>query len=120
MFGAPCMGHQLCHCATCYLCANTISAACQDHGNSCAKNHTCAVCVCEKGQLLSEDVAGFEVRCQKDVWIARNCRLYSFCFCRLFADGIIEGQWSIKDPAVDLSTFRHLAKGGRVDSRGHL
>src|SRR4051812_3524893 len=74
---------------------DTVGTAGENDGNPCTQYQTRAVGICEEGELLREHVAGFKIRGQKNVRIARDRRLDSLRLRRGLADSVVEGERAV-------------------------
>src|SRR6516165_7266233 len=94
--------------------SNTVGPAGENYGYSRSQDQPCTIGSCQKTQLFGEDVAGFQIRRQQDIRISSDRGMNPFRTCGLLADGIVEGQGTIQNGALDLSAFGHLAESGSV------
>src|SRR5215831_3201698 len=70
--------------------SNAVRSAGENHRHLGSQSQTRAVSLGKETELLCQNVAGFEIRCQQDVRIACNLRANTFCSSCLLADGIVK------------------------------
>ena len=70
--------------------------------------------------MLGENVPGFQIRRQKNVWIACDIRVDALGLCRLLTDRVVKRQWAIQKGFSDLSALGHFAKSSGIDGGWHF
>ncbi|CAM2147852.1 hypothetical protein PT2222_10312 [Paraburkholderia tropica] len=114
------MGEQHRDRATADTRAHGIGAAREDDGHARAEHDARRFRAREKGELLGEHVARFEVGHEQDVGVARDWRRDALDARGFGADRVVEGERAVEQAAGDLAAVGHLAERGGVDRRGHL
>ena len=99
---------------------HAVGPAGQDDRHPRAEHQPGAVGIGQEAELLGQDVAGFEIRREKNVGIAGDLRVNALGFGGLLADRVVERQWAVENAAGDLSALGHLAKRRGVDRGRHL
>src|SRR5262245_16754912 len=100
--------------------AHAVGTAGQDDRHSRSQYEACAVSVRQKTMFLGENVPGFQVRRQQNVWVAGDLGMNALCRGGLLADRVVERWWAVNNSAFDLPAIGHLAQGGGVEGGGHF
>src|SRR5687768_1260160 len=100
--------------------AYRVGAAGEDDRYSRSEHQACAVRIREEGELLRENIPGFEVWDEKYVRIPGNGGMDLLCLGSCLADGVVEGKRPVENASGDLPSLGHLAQAGRIDRGGHL
>src|SRR5262249_52842525 len=118
--GSPRMSHLTGDSATGDPRTDAVRTARQNDGDTRPEYQSGAVRVCQKAELLGENIRRLQVRSEQNVRIARDVRVNAFRLGSVLADSVVKRERAIDQSAFDLPAVGHFAKGRGVERGRHL